>query len=194
LAILIVVDDELRALGQTALRLGVDSVRTGRGFEAFAIHQREGGEGGAEAHAEPELRWFVDVSLEAAVARARHVTATSACRRYAIGLHEEIRDREGVKRAAVVVEVGDREHDTALRMAQPYRPFLGPGQALETLGNPMMLGDTTNVLRGATVDPGREAAFVVVCPSCKKKNRVSLARARTQLPKCGACHQGLLES
>ena len=109
-------------------------------------------------------------------------------------LHEEIRDREGVKRPAIVAEVGDRDHEQALRMGQPYVPFGGPGQPLETLGNPMMLGDTTNVLRGSTVDPGKPASFIVVCPGCSKKNRVSLARVRDRLPKCGSCGNALLSA
>jgi len=180
------VNEALRDLGRSALALGVDALRLGRPFEVFAVH--------LDAAGESTLHWFHDATSEAALLRARHTTATSDCASYAIASHEEIRDREGKKRPAVIVEVGDRDHDGALRMAQPYRPFLGLGQPLETLGNPMMLGDTTNVLRGSTLDPGREPAFVVVCPGCRKQNRVALGRVRARLPSCGACGKSLLEA
>lgn len=175
---------DLRELGRMALDLGIDAVRAGQPLTVFAIT--------TSPDEEPGLQWFVEATHEAAIARARHAIATSEAARYAVGLEEEIRDREGKKRTAVVAEVGDRDHDTALRMAQPYIPFLGPGRPVQRLGNPMMLGDTTNVLRGATLDPGPTSSFVVVCPSCGKKNRVSLARVRNRLPKCGSCSKGLV--
>ncbi len=175
---------DLRELGRLALDLGIDAVRAGQSLTVFAIT--------TPPDEEPALRWFVDATGEAAVVRARHAIATSDAGRYAIGFEEEIRDREGKKRSAIVVEVGDRDHETALRMAQPYVPFLAPGRPLQRLGNPMMLGDTTNVLRGATLDPGRAPSFVVVCPACSKKNRVSLERVRSRLPKCGSCSKELV--
>lgn len=181
------VSNPLVGLGKQALELGIDSVRVGRPFGVFAI--RVSGDDDSA-----ELFWYFDADDERAANRARRTTATSECKRYAVVLHEEIRDREGVKRSAIVAEVGDRDHEQALRMGQPYVPFGGPGQPLETLGNPMMLGDTTNVLRGSTVDPGKPASFVVVCPGCSKKNRVSIARVRDRLPKCGSCGNALLST
>lgn len=178
------VSESLLGLGRRTLQVAIDTVRVGRPFTVFAIHER--------GEQEAELKWFVDVSDEAAAIRARHVTATSECERYAIAHHEEIRDRDGVKRLAVVVEVGDREHDDAMRMGQPYEAFAGVSSPLQTLGTPIMLGDTTNVLRGSAIDPGKAPAFVVLCPGCGKKNRVSLARVRDGLPKCGACRKELL--
>lgn len=175
---------DLRELGRLAINLGVDAVRAGQPLTVFTIT--------TQADDELKLQWFHDATPPAAATRARHAVATSDAGRYAIGVEEEIRDREGKRRMAIVVEVGDRDHETALRMAQPFVPFLGPGRPVERLGNPMMLGDTTNVLRGATIDPGRPAAFVVVCPECGKKNRVALARVRTKLPKCGSCGKGLV--
>ena len=56
----------------------------------------------------------------------------------------------------------------------------------------MMLGDTPNALTEALDEPAKPAAFVVVCPGCTKRNRVSVARVREQLPKCGACGAGLV--
>ncbi|MEM6993159.1 MAG: hypothetical protein AAF721_21780 [Myxococcota bacterium] len=175
----------LLPLGRLALGVAIDSLRVGRDFVVFAIR--------APADGEPTLHWYVDADEETSVTRARHETATSDCQRYAIARQQEVRDREGTKRLAAVVEVGDRDHEQALTMAQHYQPFAGPGTELSTLGNPMMLGDTTNVLRGSTLDPGRAAAFIVVCPKCKKRNRVALARVRDRLPKCGACSESLLD-
>ncbi len=171
-------------LGKLALSLAIDSLRVGRPFAVLALHGTEDGT--------RTLRWFSEATDDKSVLRARHETATSDCHAYAIVVHEDVRDREGTMRRAVVVEVGDRTHDNALRMAQHYDPFGGPDQPLEARGNPMMLGDTVNVLRGSALDPGRPAAFVVVCPKCSKKNRVSLARVRDRLPKCGSCGASLL--
>jgi hypothetical protein len=174
----------LRDLGRLALELGLDALRLGTPLQPFALLQRD--------TADIEVSWQADADLATAFARARHVAATSGCSRYAIATHEDILDREGVKRAAIVAEAGDREHDTALRMAQPYRPYLAPTQRAEAIGTPIMLGDTANVLRTPPPTPGPEPAFVVLCPSCSRKNRVSLRRVREQLPKCGACRKPLL--
>ena len=38
----------------------------------------------------------------------------------------------------------------------------------------------------------REAALIVICPGCKAKNRVSLARVRRLTPLCGQCKQELV--
>lgn len=167
-----------------ALELGFDTVRAGAAFVPFVLLQDEAGE--------LQPKWCVDATPEAAVDRARHTAATSTCVRYAVTRHDEIPDREGIKRAAVIAEVGDREHEAALRMAQPYRPYLSPTQRAEPIGTPIMLGDTVNVLRGATTTPGPEPAFVVLCPACSRKNRVSLRRVREKLPTCGACRKSLL--
>lgn len=173
----------LRELGRLALQLGLDALRLGAPLQPFVLVERE--------DEELELAWQADPDLAAGVARARHAAASSSCVRYAVGTHEDILDREGVKRAAVVVEVGDRDHDTALRMAQPYRPYLSPQQRAEPIGTPIMLGDTANALREPPPAPGPEPAFVVLCPACSRKNRVSLRRVRDQLPKCGACRKPL---
>ena len=178
------VSNELLPLGRRALGVGADSLRVGHPFVVFAVV--------VAADESAALRWYVDASDEIAAQRARHETANSDCQRYAIVAHEEVRDREGVLRPAMVAEVGDRNHDEALRIAQPYEAFDGPDVPLKLIGNPIVLGDTVNVLRGSAIDPGKPASFVAICPKCKKRNRVSLARARARLPKCGACSESLL--
>lgn len=164
----------------------MDSLRVGRPFVPFSIRVAEDGTS--------TLQWFVDAPEERAVARARHEVATSRCVRYAVALVEQIRDRQGTRRPAVVVEVGGRTSEQALRMGQPYEPFGGLDAPLRALGSPIMLGDTTNVLRGSALDPGKPAAFVAVCPKCSQRNRVSLARVRERLPKCGACSESLVST
>lgn len=174
----------MRELGRLALELGLEALRLGTPLQPFVLLKSDG--------ADLEIAWQADPDPALALGRARHRAATSGCVRYAIAVLEDILDREGVKRAAIVVEAGDRDHDTALRMAQPYRPYLSPQQRAEAIGTPIMLGDTTNVLRQPPPAPGPEPAFVVLCPSCSRKNRVSLRRVREQLPKCGACRKPLL--
>lgn len=173
-------------LGKLALCVALDSLRAGRPFVVFCLR--------AVAETSPTLHWYSDATPKAAAGRARHATATSDCDRYALVVQEEVRNRDGELRLAAIAEVGDREHDNALRLAQHYEPFAGPDAPLSAMGNPMMLGDTDNVLRGSALDPGRPAALVVVCPKCSKRNRVTLDRVRDRLPKCGACGESLLQT
>jgi hypothetical protein len=44
----------------------------------------------------------------------------------------------------------------------------------------------------AQVGVGPDKFFIVLCPSCSGKNRVSLAKVRTKMPRCGKCKGELL--
>ena len=39
---------------------------------------------------------------------------------------------------------------------------------------------------------GPERHFIVLCPQCSGKNRVSLAKVRSRMPRCGRCKGELL--
>ena len=44
----------------------------------------------------------------------------------------------------------------------------------------------------AGVASGQDKFFVVLCPQCSGKNRVSLAKVRSKMPRCGRCKSELL--
>jgi hypothetical protein len=173
---------ELRELSRVALGIGIDSLRTGRPFVAFALW---------ELGEDISLEEFIDVDVAAGCRRARHRVASVGAIRYAVVGHEELRDREGIKRLAVVAEVGETGSETAMRMAQPYRPFVGPRGPLEISGSAITIGDAPNALAQPAVEVGSPPSFVALCPACARKNRVSLARVRTTWPKCGGCGAAL---
>jgi hypothetical protein len=39
---------------------------------------------------------------------------------------------------------------------------------------------------------GQDKFFVVLCPQCSGKNRVSLSKVRSKMPRCGRCKGELL--
>ena len=42
--------------------------------------------------------------------------------------------------------------------------------------------------------PNQDKFFIVLCPQCSGKNRVSLAKVRSKMPRCGRCKSELLSS